>query len=199
MDHSKALRELNIMQQTYATLFSVTNKLQMHGDQYLGQLTSRQYMILIAIAHLPEDETTLTNIATKLGTSKQSANKLIINLENKGYITTIPSKRDKRSINVKITETGKLVMLECGEKAVTLMADIFNDFSTKEVETLWSLLNKLYSFDGDELNGFEEDVNYKFDEMEGYEEAQMRALDRYILRRYRSAHDEIMEGKTTME
>ncbi|MGF9908473.1 MarR family winged helix-turn-helix transcriptional regulator [Brevibacillus porteri] len=199
MDHSKALRELNIMQQTYATLFSVTNKLQMHGDQYLGQLTSRQYMILIAIAHLPEDETTLTNIATKLGTSKQSANKLIINLENKGYITTIPSKRDKRAINVKITETGKLVMLECGEKAVTLMADIFNDFSTKEVETLWSLLNKLYSFDGDELNGFEEDVNYKFDEMEGYEEAQMRALDRYILRRYRSAHDEIMEGKTTME
>ncbi|MDQ0050614.1 DNA-binding MarR family transcriptional regulator [Paenibacillus polymyxa] len=183
MEYSKALRELYIMQQTYATFFSVTNKLQIQGDNYFEKLTSRQYMIMLAIAHLPEDETTLVNIARKLETSKQSAQKLVVNLESKGYLITTPSKRDKRAINVEITELGKRVMLECGEKAICLMADIFNEFTTEELEVLWSLLKRIYDTHNEEYVGFEEDVNYKFEDLEGFQGAQIRALDSFILRR----------------
>ncbi|WP_223068665.1 MarR family winged helix-turn-helix transcriptional regulator [Paenibacillus caui] len=185
MDYSKALRELYVMQQTYATFFTVTNKLQSQGDNYFEKLTSRQYMIMLAIAHLPEDETTLINIARKLETSKQSAKKLIVNLENKGYLVTSPSKRDKRAINITITESGRKVMLECGEKAVLLMADIFNDFTTEELEILWSLLKRLHGTNDAGQVGFEEDVNYKFEDLEGFQEVQTRALDRFISRRKR--------------
>ncbi|MDP4093106.1 MAG: MarR family transcriptional regulator, partial [Bacillota bacterium] len=74
-------RELFLMQQTYATLFSLANKIQVKGDKYLEGLTSRQYMTMIAIAHLPENETTLNNIARKLGTTKQSVKQLITIIE----------------------------------------------------------------------------------------------------------------------
>ncbi|WP_368086867.1 hypothetical protein [Paenibacillus sp. yr247] len=47
---------------------SLANKIQMKGDAYFENLTSRQYMAMMAIAHLQEDETTLNNIARKLGT-----------------------------------------------------------------------------------------------------------------------------------
>lgn len=77
------LREIFLMQQTYATLFSLTNKLQIHGDEYLERLTARQFMAMTAIGHLPENETTLNNIARKLGTSKQSAKQLITIIEKK--------------------------------------------------------------------------------------------------------------------
>ncbi|PED68791.1 MarR family transcriptional regulator [Bacillus pseudomycoides] len=191
MEYSKALRELYLMQQTYATLFSTTNKLQIQGDNYLEKLTSRQYMIMIAITHLPEDETTLANIAKKLKTSKQSAQKLIVNLESKGYLITKPSKRDKRAINVEITELGKKIMMECGERAVCLMADIFNEFTTEELEVLWSLLKRLYGTNNEEEEvGFEEDVNYKFEKLEGFQEAQSRALDSFVLRRKAFLNDE---------
>lgn len=95
----------------------------------------------------------------------------------------MPSKRDKRAINVTITESGKKVMLECGEKAVCLMADIFNDFTAEELEILWSLLKKIYGMKAEEQIGFEEDVNYKFEDLEGFQEAQIRALDSFVLRR----------------
>ena len=36
------------------------------------------------------------------------------------------------------------------------MADVFQEFSTIEIETLWKLLKKLYSFDGNRQDGFEE-------------------------------------------
>ncbi len=183
MEYSKAIKELFLMQQTYATFFSVTNKLQIQGDNHFEKLTSRQYMIMLAIAHLDEDETTLINIARKLETSKQSAKKLLVNLENKGYLITTPSKRDKRAINVSITESGKKVMLECGEKAVTLMADIFSRFTTEELKTLWFLLKKIHGIDVEEQIGFEEDVNYKFEDQEGFQDAQKRALDSFISKR----------------
>ncbi|MHC1682642.1 MAG: MarR family winged helix-turn-helix transcriptional regulator [Clostridiaceae bacterium] len=152
-------RELFLMNQTYATLFSLANKLQVQGDKYFDKLTSRQYMAMISIAHIPEDETTLNNIARKLGTTKQSVKQLITIIEAKGYVTTVPSKKDKRAVNVKFTEAAKEVLIECGEKGLHFMTDIFKDFSIKEMEILWSLLKKLYCFDGEQQDGFEEDAN----------------------------------------
>ncbi|MEI4529089.1 MarR family winged helix-turn-helix transcriptional regulator [Priestia megaterium] len=183
MDYSKALRELHLMQQNYATFFSVTNKLQAQGDSYFEKLTSRQYMTMLAVAHLPEDNTTLINISRELGSSKQSAQTLITNLEKKGYLITGASKRDKRAINVKITELGKQIMVECGEKVVTLMSDIFNNFTSDDLETLWCLLKKLDSGKNEEQIGFEENVNYKFEDQKGFQEAQIRALNHFVSKR----------------
>ncbi|MFP3813424.1 MarR family transcriptional regulator, partial [Bacillus sp. SIMBA_005] len=51
MDIKLLMKELHFMQQSYASLFSVVNKVQTRGDEYLEMLTSRQHMTLIAIAH----------------------------------------------------------------------------------------------------------------------------------------------------
>lgn len=87
------------MQQTYATLFSLANKVQVKGDQSLELLTSRQHMAMVAIAHLPEDETTLNNIARKLGTTKQSVKQLITIMEKRGMLTWFLAVK----INVQLT------------------------------------------------------------------------------------------------
>jgi len=150
---------LFVMQQVYATLFSLTNKLQIRGDERLEGLTSRQLMTMIAIIHLPEDETTLNNIARKLGTSKQNVKQLVANLENRNYVVTLPSEQDRRSYNIRITEPGKESLLKNGEIGNNLFLDMFKDFSTEELETLWGLLKKLYRFDGEEQDGFEEMAN----------------------------------------
>ena len=152
---------LFVMQQVYATLFSLTNKLQIRGDERLEGLTSRQLMTMIAIIHLPEDETTLNNIARKLGTSKQNVKQLVANLENRNYVVTLPSEQDRRSYNIRITEPGKESLLKNGEIGNNLFLDMFKDFSTEELETLWGLLKKLYRFDGEEQDGFEEMANIK--------------------------------------
>lgn len=49
-------------------------------------------MTLIAIAHLPTEDTTLMNIAKKLGTTKQTANKLISSLAKKDMFTLCQAK-----------------------------------------------------------------------------------------------------------
>jgi DNA-binding MarR family transcriptional regulator len=153
-------RTIFLMQQTYATLFSLANKVQVKGDQYQNKLTSRQLMAMIAIIHLPEGETTLNNIARKLGTTKQSVKQLITLMENHGYLVTVPSQQDKRAVNIQITQTGNQVLVEGFELGMEFFADLFQDFTLEEMETLWSLLKKLYRFDGEEQDGFEEEIAY---------------------------------------
>ena len=156
MKYEKELHDLFLMQQVYGTLFSLTNKLQISGDSYFEKLTSRQFMAIVAILHLPQEETTINNIARKLGTSKQNANRMISSLEKTGYVEIVPSPKDKRATNAYLTETGKEKVIECSSKAIDFMADVFQEFSTIEIETLWKLLKKLYSFDGNRQDGFEE-------------------------------------------
>ena len=153
------IERMFLMQQVYATLFSLTNKLQIRGDERLEGLSSRQLMTMIAIIHLPGDQTTLNNIARKLGTSKQNVKQLVANLENKGYVVTLLSEHDRRSYNIKITEPGKRSLLKNGEIGNDMFLEMVREFSTEELTTLWDLLKKLYRFDGEEQDGFEEMAN----------------------------------------
>jgi DNA-binding MarR family transcriptional regulator len=148
-----------IMDQTYATLIAVSNKLQTAADSYSDDLTIKQLLTLLAILHIPEGEATIISIAGKLSTTKQNATRIIKSLEKKNYIKVVPSEKDKRAVNVVLTEAGILSISKNSKDAKkNFMADIFNDFSKEELETLWKLLKKLYCYDGVLMDGFEERV-----------------------------------------
>lgn len=155
MDYS---RDWFLMSQTYSTLFSVVNKVQGNGDQFFGALTSRQLIAMMAVAHLQQDKATINNIAKKLSTTKQSAKHIITILEKKGYVSLAPNEQDKRAVNVEITEIGKQTMVDCTVGSFEFFGDVFADFTTEEMEILWSLLKKLYRYDGEEQDGFEAEV-----------------------------------------
>jgi DNA-binding MarR family transcriptional regulator len=182
------------MQQALSTLFSVTNKLQAIGDQYLKKLTVRQIMVMIAMIHLPEDGTTLNNISRKLGTTKQSVKQLVTAMEKKGYVITVPSEKDKRAVNIQITKDGRDVLLSCGEPSLEYFADLFHEFSAEELETLWNLLKRLYRFDGKEQDGFEEEVNYGTEN--GFSDSQLRAIQKF---REKRANDVNSKAITEIE
>lgn len=157
MAYEKELHDLFLMQQAYGTLFALINKLQIIGDTYFDGLTSRQFMTIVAILHLVEDETTINNIARKLGTCKQNANRMVSGIEKLGYIEIVPSIKDKRAANVHLIDSGRQKMIECSKSAADFMADVFQGFSTDELETFWHLLHRLYEFGGNRQDGFEEE------------------------------------------
>ncbi|TDL57079.1 MarR family transcriptional regulator [Paenibacillus dendritiformis] len=177
------VKELYVIQQIYGTLFALANKLQTKGDAYLRDITSRQFMVMLAILHLAEGEATIINIANKLGTTKQSARQMISSLEKKGYIVTKPSQLDRRAVNISITDTGKEMMLKSGESSVSFFADLSQHFTLEEMEQLWALLKKLYRFDGEDQDGFEENVSLDMGRDE--EEMTKRALEQFSRQRAR--------------
>ena len=157
MDIAKVLF---LSQQVLRTLFSVTNKLQMQGDKYLQDITIRQMLAVPAIIHAPEGEATINHIARSLGTTKQSAKQIVHAMEKKKYLSVVPSKQDKRAVSITVTPEGWQAFKTCSEHTDEFLADIFHDFTMKDLESLWTLLKKLYCFDGVSQEGFEEHMDY---------------------------------------
>ena len=137
------LEDLFYTHQNLAVLFSVTNKLQTRGDKYLQDLTIRQMLAIPAIIHAPEGKATINYIAKQLGTTKQNAKQIVDALVKKNYVSITPSKSDKRAVNVTITQGSDKAFRLCSERTDEFLADVFHDFSTEELKTLWTLLNKL--------------------------------------------------------
>ncbi|MDR1976873.1 MAG: MarR family transcriptional regulator [Campylobacteraceae bacterium] len=154
-----AAQDLFFAQQALSTLFSVANKLQIQGDKYLQDLTIRQMLAIPAIFHAPEGKATINHIARTLGTTKQSAKQIVEAMEKKGYLSTAPSKRDKRAVDVSITPEGERVFSACSERTDEFMADIFQDFTTEDLANLCTLLEKLYQFDGAKQASIQEHIN----------------------------------------
>lgn len=149
-------KDLFFAQQSLVTLFSVTNKLQVQGDKYLQDLTIRQMLAIPAIIHAPDGKSTINHIARHLGTTKQSTKQIVNALEKKNYLSVAPSAQDKRAVSITVTAEGKQAFQTCSERTDEFLADIFQEFTTEELELLQSLLQKLYRFDGTAQNGFTE-------------------------------------------
>lgn len=147
-----------LMEQTFATLFSLTNKVQMNADNSFDLLTSRQLMAMIAVIHLPDGQATLQSLANKMGSSKQSTKHIVTSLEKKGYITIETHSNDRRAINIVITKEGKDALMTDGLRGYAFFNELFHDFSDEELDALWVALRKLYRYDGKEQDGFETEV-----------------------------------------
>jgi hypothetical protein len=112
---------------------------------------------------------------------KQNTARLIKSLERKKYISVQPSEKDKRAVNVRLTNLGTDAILKYGSSAkVDFIAAIFKDFNKDEVETLWKLLIKMYRFDGEAIDGFEENIQIPRTDIE--EEHQL-AVERFMKKR----------------
>lgn len=184
MDYSKEIKELYLMEQISMSLFSVINKLQVFGDKYFKDITIRQYMMLITILHLPKDETTLVNIANQLGTSKQSANKLVAILGKKGYVSSVPSTKDGRAINLIITPLGMKALVKCSNTEIDFLSDLFENFTIEHLESLWKSLKTLYYAVDQSGNIFEENIDYKLSGLHEFQENQSRLLEKFaVIRR----------------
>lgn len=160
----KIAQDLVFAQQALMTLFAVTNKLQMQGDKYLQEITLRQMLAIPAIIHAHDGNATINHIARQLGTTKQNAKQIVDAMKKKGYLAVAPNEQDKRAVNVTITPEGKEAFQVCSERTDEFLADMFHDFTTEELGTFCTLLQKLYRFDGAEPENFHVHTNDSPDE-----------------------------------
>jgi len=148
-------KDLFFAQSSLAALFSVTNKLQMHGDKHLQDMTLRQILAIPALFHAPNGKATINHIAKSMGTTKQNAKQIVDAMNKKGYLSVMPSERDKRAVDITITAEGQKAFEACAERTDEFLANIFCNFTTDDLETFHGLLQKLYCYDGTEQSHFE--------------------------------------------
>lgn len=126
----------------------LSNKIAQFGDSILPDITFKQWFLLIMISKMELREKSINSIAEVVGTTRQNVKKMLVPLENKGYVRIEKSDNDARALKVELTEKTYQYFTENDASTVRETNRLFSAFSTEEIDGFVCTLKKLlYSFE----------------------------------------------------
>ncbi len=128
----------------FSTLFIAGNKLQTLFDNHIPELSLKQFMLL-SIVRQSKEPLTLTQSGNLLGCSRQNVKKLADALKKKGFITIQRSPSDARAMCICPTDKVNLYFLNDFSGYQKELKYLFEVYTEQEIETLFTLLSKLYA------------------------------------------------------
>ena len=85
----------------------------------------------------------VSDIVKRVEVTPQAVSKFMNLAVGKGYIERFENKSDRRSMGVRITDHGRVVLSKTGEELTAFRKSVFKEFSEEELATMDELMRKL--------------------------------------------------------
>lgn len=127
-------------------LFLLSNRLQVLGDRFLAmyELTTRQWLLTLAIAQFGNSSPTLSEVAELMNSSHQNISRIAASLEHKGFIIIEKDKNDLRVNRLKLAEKTCLFWERSENRIRNMLGELFRELSQEDISLLYDSINKLY-------------------------------------------------------
>lgn len=125
----------------FSELFILQNKIQTKFDKVLGDITSKQFIILVIVQAFPYPPS-LTEVAKHAGCSRQNVKKVASVLEKKGFLT-LTSEKESRAVRIVLTQKFYDfydVFMEKSEEGLDIL---FQEMDDNRIEDLFSSLHRI--------------------------------------------------------
>jgi DNA-binding MarR family transcriptional regulator len=127
----------------FASMFSLSNRLQVLGDRLDPRISIKQWLFLVAIYKSKSETPTISEIARFIGNSRQNVKKMAILLEKQGFVELKRDDLDARAIRVRLTEKCGTYFSGRSDLEMKFLNDLFVNFDDDLVSGLFKGLNKL--------------------------------------------------------
>jgi DNA-binding MarR family transcriptional regulator len=88
----------------FALIFLLANKLQVIGDSFFKEVTTKQWLVLVSLQIMGGNAPTLNDLSKFVGSSHQNVKQLVLKLEQKGYLELSKDENDARRLRIKTTQ-----------------------------------------------------------------------------------------------
>lgn len=112
----------------YGGLFALSNKLQLIGDKFDSNISTKQWFLIAVIASFQDEAPTISMTAERTGTSRQNVKKMANILEKSGFLTIVKDKEDGRIQRLELTKYCIDYFEERKESEEKYMEMLFIDF-----------------------------------------------------------------------
>ncbi len=135
----------NLQEKAYVfgMIFILSNKLQILGDQLDTKLTVKQWLFLAGITKCQSEAPTLSELAARIGSSRQNVKKMALILEKQGFIVMNKDERDARILRISMTDFCKEYLAQREQTELTFMEEVFEGFEAQELASLFRAIHKL--------------------------------------------------------
>jgi len=123
-------------------MFVLGNKLQVIGDNFYEEITTKQWFVLLMLEIFGEKYPTLNELSDAMGSSHQNVKQLVLKLENKGYVDLYTDEKDRRKTRVRTTTKCGEFSLKYGSKQQEFMKILFSGIEKSNIRTALDTLIK---------------------------------------------------------
>jgi len=96
-----------------------------------------------ALLNIDRDGTPSTKLGPKMGMEPRSLTRMIKLLEKNGWITKEVNNKDKRMVNLHLTEKGQKMRNKSREYVIEFNKKIYDEINNDDLETCFRVLNKV--------------------------------------------------------
>jgi DNA-binding MarR family transcriptional regulator len=127
----------------FGAIFTLSNKLQFLGDKIDAKLTVKQWLFLAGVLKCDSDAPTLSEIAARIGSSRQNVKKMALILEKQGFVLMEKDDRDARALRIRLTDACKAHLKQRERAESRFIEALFCNYEAKELSLLSEGLKKL--------------------------------------------------------
>lgn len=135
-----------IQKYIFGEIFLIANKLQTIGDEFLEEVTMKQWFTLVIIDQFFKDKApSISEIAETMGTSRQNVKQIVLKLEKKGFVVISRDEKDSRILRVRNTDKCIEYWQNRYEKDEEFLQYIFKGMDEQELFQIFNGLCKFYN------------------------------------------------------
>jgi DNA-binding MarR family transcriptional regulator len=136
------MNELEQKAYIFGTIFTLSNRLQVLGDEFDRNITIKQWLFLTGISKF-EEPPTISEVASFIGYSRQNAKRIAAALEDGGYVRIVKDKFDARALRIELTPKCTGYFEKRNEREIEFIETLFNGFDAESTRCLCEGLRRL--------------------------------------------------------
>ncbi len=129
----------------HASIFLLSNKLQLVGDKITQDITTKQWFVLLMVDGMEEKQPSITQIAKRLGSTRQNIKQLLNPLERNGYVFLSTLQDDRRSQGVTLTSKGQRYLQEINRKGEAFIQRLYRGIGHGELHITVGVIQQLFA------------------------------------------------------
>lgn len=126
----------------FGVLNAFGNKLQVVGDAFFEEISSKQWFALACIS-LCEEPPTVNQVAEIMGCSHQNLKQILMKLEKLGFIVFKQDESDKRKLRIEFTEQVDLLNHKYEAASAKFLDSLYEDIQEEELVITLRTLQKM--------------------------------------------------------
>lgn len=126
------------------SIFLLSNKLQLAGDNLCSDITLKQFLLLNIIKNWQEGIPNMNDLAALMGCTRQNIKNIITPLKNKGYIKVKENGSDKRARAIFLSKKGLEYFKINKSQTDLILKGIFENIDSKDLDIFFRVLNNVF-------------------------------------------------------
>ena len=136
------MNELGQKAYIFGTIFTLSNRLQVLGDEFDKNITTKQWLFILGVSRFKEPPT-ISEVANFIGYSRQNAKRIAAALHKSGYVIISKDKNDARALRIKLTSKCIEYFEKRDKKEIEFLEKIFSGFDAELTHSVYKGLIKL--------------------------------------------------------